>query len=108
MMTHSNPKASVGLFSAMTMAVVITSAAPASADDYVGYDYCGNGVFAQSASCPFAINVREKYFPVPGDSVEIAVYNPVTKKTYTMGCLRAGDEVTCRGGNKAVVTISLT
>ena len=46
------------------------------------------------------------YFFVPGDSVEIAVYSPVTNKTYTMGCVRTGDEVTCRGGNEAVVRFS--
>ena len=107
-MTPSNPKAFLGIFSAMAVAVVLTSAARALADDYLGYDYCGNGVFARSASCPFAVNVRDKYFSVPGDSVEIDVYSPVTKRTYTMGCVRAGDEVTCRGGNEAVVRISLT
>ena len=70
---------------------------------------CGGGVFAgSSTSCEFAQNVREKYFSVPGDSVQIDVFSPVTKKTYTMACVRDGDWVTCRGGNNAVVTFSLT
>jgi hypothetical protein len=105
-MTHRNPEASVGIFAAIVATIAIASAAPAFADDYVGDDYCGDGVFARSASCPFATNVRDKYFSVPGDSVEIAVYSPVTNKTYTMGCVRTGDKVTCRGGNEAVVRFS--
>jgi peptidoglycan hydrolase-like protein with peptidoglycan-binding domain len=69
---------------------------------------CGGGVFAgSSTSCEFAHNVREKYFSVPGDSVEIDVFSPVTKQTYTMACVRTGDRVTCRGGNNAVVTFSV-
>jgi peptidoglycan hydrolase-like protein with peptidoglycan-binding domain len=69
---------------------------------------CGGGVFAgSSTSCEFAHNVRDKYFPVPGDSVEIDVFSPVTKQTYTMACVRTGDRVTCRGGNNAVVTFSV-
>ena len=40
---------------------------------------------------------------MPGDSVEIDVFGPVTGKTYTLACVRAGDSVTCRGGNAAVV-----
>jgi hypothetical protein len=37
---------------------------------------CGGGVFAGQphTSCPFAKNVRDRYFAVPGDSVEIDVY----------------------------------
>lgn len=74
-----------------------------------GDQNCGGGVFAgSSTSCEFAQNVREKYFSVPGDSVQIDVFSPVTKKTYTMACVRDGDWVTCRGGNNAVVTFSLT
>jgi peptidoglycan hydrolase-like protein with peptidoglycan-binding domain len=73
-----------------------------------GQKDCGGGVFAgSSTSCEFAQNVREKYFSVPGDSVEIDVYSPVTKQSYTMACVRTGDWVTCRGGNNAVVTFSL-
>lgn len=73
-----------------------------------GEKHCGGGVFAgSSTSCEFAQNVREKYFSVPGDSVEIDVYSPVTKQTYTMACVRAGDRVTCRGGNNAVVAFSV-
>ena len=65
---------------------------------------CGDDTWAgPTTSCPFAKNVREKYFSVPGDSVEIDVYSPVTDKTYTMACVRTGDHVTCRGGNAAVV-----
>lgn len=65
---------------------------------------CGDNILAgPDTSCPFAKNVREAYFEVPGDSVEIEVHSPVTDKTYTMACVRAGDSVTCRGGNHAVV-----
>jgi hypothetical protein len=70
---------------------------------------CGDGVFAgPNTSCPFAKNVHQKYFEVPGDSVEIDVHSPVTGKTYTMNCVRTGDVVTCRGGNEAVVTFSVS
>ena len=69
---------------------------------------CGNGVSAgPNTSCPFAKNVREEYFAVPGDSVEIDVHSPVTGKTYTMSCVRNGDKVTCRGGNNAVVRFAV-
>lgn len=69
---------------------------------------CGGGVFAgPKTSCPFAKNVREKYFAVPGDSVEIDVHSPVTGKTYTMNCVRTGDSVTCRGGNEALVKFTV-
>ncbi len=65
---------------------------------------CADGIRASdSTSCPFAKNVREAYFSVPGDSVEVDVHSPVTGKTYTMACVRTGDTVTCRGGNRAVV-----
>ena len=65
---------------------------------------CNDGVLAgDKTSCPFAKNVRDAYFAVPGDSVEIDVHSPVTGKTYTMACVRSGDSVTCRGGNQAVV-----
>ncbi len=70
-----------------------------------GEQDCGDGVYAgPNTSCQFAKNVREKYFSVPGDSVEIDVYSPVTGKTYTMSCVKTGERVTCRGGNQAVVT----
>jgi hypothetical protein len=66
---------------------------------------CGDGVFAgPNTSCPFAKNVHDAYFAVPGDSVEIDVYSPVTHKTYRMNCVMTGNTVTCRGGNEAVVT----
>ena len=70
---------------------------------------CGDGVFAgrPNTSCPFAKNVRDGWFAVPEDSVEIDVYSPVTHKTYTMACVRSGDHVTCRGGNNAVVRFTV-
>jgi hypothetical protein len=69
---------------------------------------CGGGVTAgPNTSCPFAKNVREEYFEVPGDSVEVDVFSPVTGQSYTMACVRSGDRVTCRGGNNAVVTFSV-
>ena len=69
---------------------------------------CGGGVSAgDKTSCPFAQNVREEYFAVPGDSVEIDVYSPVTGQTYTMNCVRSGNGVTCRGGNQAVVKFTV-
>jgi hypothetical protein len=69
---------------------------------------CGDGVLAgPNTSCPFAKNVHEKYFAVPGDSVEIDVYSPVTHQTYAMNCVRTGDSVTCRGGNEAVVKFAV-
>ncbi|WP_441963372.1 peptidoglycan-binding domain-containing protein [Mycolicibacterium houstonense] len=65
---------------------------------------CSNGILASpSTSCPFAQNVRQEYFAVPGDSVQINVFSPVTHQTYTMACVREGNTVTCRGGNNAVV-----
>ena len=69
---------------------------------------CGNGVFAgPNTSCPFAKNVHDGYFAVPGDSVEIDVFSPVTGQTYRMNCVKTGDTVTCRGGNEAVVTFEV-
>ena len=69
---------------------------------------CGGGVFAApNTSCPFAQNVHDAYFDVPGDSVEVDAYSPVTGQTYTMNCVRTGDTVTCRGGNQAVVTFKV-
>jgi hypothetical protein len=65
---------------------------------------CGGDVLAgPNTSCPFAKNVFDAYFAVPGDSVEIEAFSPVTGQTYTMACVRSGDSVTCRGGNQAVV-----
>ena len=66
---------------------------------------CGDGITAGSkTSCEFAKNVRAAYYDVPGDSVEIEAFSPVTGKTYTMSCVLNGSTVTCRGGNEAVVT----
>ena len=68
---------------------------------------CGDGISAgENTSCPFAKNVRKAYFEVPGDSVEVDVFSPVTGQTYTMACVKTEDQVTCRGGNHAVVTFS--
>jgi hypothetical protein len=66
---------------------------------------CGDGVLAGQphTSCPFAKNVHQEYLSVPGDSVEIEVYSPVTHQTYAMACVRSGNTVTCRGGKQAVV-----
>ena len=66
---------------------------------------CCDGLYVSpSTSCEFAFNVRQEYFRVPGASVEIQVYSPVTHQTYTMACVRTDNRVTCRGGNNAVVT----
>lgn len=73
-----------------------------------GQKDCGDGVTAgPNTSCPFAKNVRDEYFAVPGDSVEIDVHSPVTGQTYTMNCVKTGRRVTCRGGNEAVVTFTV-
>jgi hypothetical protein len=66
---------------------------------------CGDGVLAGQphTSGPFAKNVHQEYLSVPGDSVEIEVYSPVTHQTYAMACVRSGNTVTCRGGKQAVV-----
>jgi hypothetical protein len=64
---------------------------------------CDDISVSDSTSCPFAKNVREAYFSVPGDSVEIEVHSPATGKDYVMACVKTGDTVTCRGGNAAVV-----
>ncbi len=69
---------------------------------------CGDGLYVSSTtSCEFARNVRDEYFRVPGASVEIHVYSPVTHQTYTMSCVQTDNRVTCRGGNNAVVTFYL-
>jgi hypothetical protein len=44
-----------------------------------------------TTSCPFAQNVRDAYFSVPGDSVEVEVHSPVTGKDYVMACVKSGD-----------------
>lgn len=73
-----------------------------------GYKQCGDGLsVSPTTSCEFAQNVRQEYFSVPGDSVEINVYSPVTQQTYTMACVRTDNRVTCRGGNNAEVTFYL-
>jgi len=65
---------------------------------------CGDGVTANSVtSCPFALRVKAAYTNQGGPSVD--VYSPVTQRTYIMTCSpSAGAQVTCRGGNDAVVT----
>lgn len=67
---------------------------------------CDDIQVSDSTSCPFAKNVREAYFSVPGDSVEVEVHSPVTGKDYVMACVKSGTSVTCRGGNAAVVTFA--
>jgi peptidoglycan hydrolase-like protein with peptidoglycan-binding domain len=70
-----------------------------------GEKECGNGLYVNSStSCGFAENVRQEYFAVPGDSVEIRVWSPATQQTYTMACVKTDNRVTCRGGNNAEVT----
>jgi hypothetical protein len=64
---------------------------------------CGAGVTANSVtSCPFALRVKAAYTNQGGPSVQ--VYSPVTQRTYTMTCSPSGAQVTCRGGDNAVVT----
>jgi peptidoglycan hydrolase-like protein with peptidoglycan-binding domain len=72
-----------------------------------GQKDCGGIYVSQTTSCEFAQNVRQEYYNVPGDSVEINVYSPVTHQTYTMACVRTDNRVTCRGGNNAEVTFYL-
>lgn len=73
-----------------------------------GEKECGDGIYVNSStSCEFARNVRQEYFAVPGESVEIRVFSPVTKQTYTMACVKTDNRVTCRGGNNAEVTFYL-
>ena len=106
-MTQRNAKRLVGVLAATGAAFSIAIAAPAMADDFWGFDYCGDGVFAQSASCSFALNVHDEYMSVPEDSVQVSAFSPVTAKTYTMACVHGNDGVTCRGGNAAVVRFRL-
>jgi hypothetical protein len=64
---------------------------------------CAEGVTANTAtSCPFAIRVRDAYTAQGGPQID--VYSPVTGQTYTMTCTATGTQVTCRGGNNAVVS----
>jgi hypothetical protein len=65
---------------------------------------CGEGITVNSVtSCPFAIRVRDAYTSQGGPDID--VYSPVTGQTYTMTCTSGpGAQVTCRGGNNAVVT----
>jgi hypothetical protein len=64
---------------------------------------CGEGVTANSVtSCPFALRVKAAYTNQGGPSVQ--VYSPVTQRTYTMTCSPGGAQVTCRGGDNAVVS----
>jgi len=68
---------------------------------------CGDISVSDSTSCPFAKNVREAYFSIPGDSVEIEAHSPATGKDFVMACVRTGNTVTCRGGNAAVVKFAV-
>lgn len=68
-----------------------------------GTRQCGEGITVNSAtSCPFALRVRDTYTTEGGPTIK--VYSPVTGQTYTMNCGASGAQVTCRGGNNAVVT----
>lgn len=73
-----------------------------------GDKYCGGDIYAgPNTSCEFARNVYDEYFRCGGgDSTEVEAYSPVTGKTYIMACVRNGHDVTCRGGNDAVVRFS--
>jgi len=64
---------------------------------------CPEGVTAGPAtSCPFAVNVRDKYYS-SGESSVNDVYSPTTGKTYTMTCGGSSPHH-CTGGNNASVT----
>lgn len=67
----------------------------------------GLQVPAKGTSCEFARAVRAKVAEVGGDEVEFSVraHSPVTKKDYTMECVRNDVLTTCTGGNNAVVWI---
>lgn len=66
---------------------------------------CGESVsVGPSTSCSFAFNVASEYFSAGPGNQTIAVYSPVTGRTYTMNCV-AGAPTVCRGGNNAVVYI---
>jgi len=80
------------------------SSAPAPAPAAPTGRSCGEGITANSVtSCPFAIRVRDAYTSQGGPDID--VYSPVTGQTYTMTCTPGpGAQVTCRGGNNAVVT----
>jgi hypothetical protein len=84
---------------AATADVTSTSAVTSS-----GGRSCGEGVTANSVtSCPFALRVKAAYTNQGGPTVD--VYSPVTQRTYVMTCSpSAGAQVTCRGGNNAVVS----
>lgn len=55
-------------------------------------------------SCTFGLNVESAWRQAGGGTVDVEVYSPVTKKTYTMSC-QDGPPTVCSGGNNAVVFI---
>ncbi|WP_442941834.1 protein kinase domain-containing protein [Nocardia sp. NBC_00416] len=66
----------------------------------------GTGV----TSCEFAEAVRQAYLDpaagsADGEPVSVEAVSPVTGQAYTLECVAAGEVVTCRGGNNAVVYI---
>jgi hypothetical protein len=80
-----------------------TVTAPASAPSFASgaTASCGDGLaVGPNTSCPFAENVRAAYDRRgPG---AVAVYSPVTRRTYVMTCSR-GASVVCTGGDHASV-----
>lgn len=81
-----------------------TTTAPPSSTGVSGSRSCGSGVSAGgSASCPFAVNVRDAYYQ-SGQSSSFEAYSPVTGQTYTVSCSGSGP-ATCTAGNNAVIYI---
>lgn len=65
---------------------------------------CGEEVYAGgSASCEFAVNVRDAYFE-SGQGSGFSAYSPVTGKTYTVNCTGSAP-ATCTAGVNAVIYI---
>jgi hypothetical protein len=67
---------------------------------------CGGGLYAGvDTSCPFALDVEESWSGSSGNPV--AAYSPVTGLWYDMNCVNTGTfEITCSGGDNAVVEFS--
>jgi hypothetical protein len=57
-----------------------------------------------NTTCSFASIVRLAYNSVPGESVTVDAYSPVTRRTYAMYCRPNGSGwILCTGGNNASV-----
>lgn len=84
-------------------AMLIATAAPATADSYCGQSSRGTYVYAgtSATSCAFALNTAEAYAAYGNGSHPFTVSSPVTGQAYTMTCTVAGS--ICQGGNGAVV-----